>query len=255
MPVLDGITAAEQVIDSRIAPVLILTAFSQRELVERAAEAGVMNYLVKPFTKDKLVPAIEIAVSRHTQLTALEGEVADMASRLETRKLVDRAKGILQTAHGMTEPEAFRWIQKTSMDRRMTMKEVAEVVISGSSGGRLPGRRGDPGQGGVSAAGRHNDLVIWPVDVTVVTSPAVVVPACRTGSAGRPAAPASVTCPRQGTGYRAPADPAAAGREDQRTSRPDTLGNRATCGRLALVEASSCLVTRASRDLRPPPHA
>jgi len=133
MPVLDGITAAERVIEARIAPVLILTAFSQRDLVERAAEAGVMNYLVKPFTKDKLVPAIEIAVSRHTQLKALEGEVADLASRLETRKLVDRAKGILQTAHGMTEPEAFRWIQKTSMDRRMTMKEVAEVVISGST--------------------------------------------------------------------------------------------------------------------------
>src|SRR5256714_5820154 len=138
MPVLDGITAAERVIEARIAPVLILTAFSQRELVERAAEAGVMNYLVKPFTKDKLVPAIEIAVSRHTQLKALEGEVADLASRLETRKLVDRAKGILQTAHGMTEPEAFRWIQKTSMDRRMTMKEVAEVVISGSSGVGTP---------------------------------------------------------------------------------------------------------------------
>jgi response regulator NasT len=133
MPVLDGITAAERVIGARISPVLILTAFSQRDLVERAAEAGVMNYLVKPFTKDKLVPAIEIAVSRHVQLKALEDEVADLASRLETRKLVDRAKGVLQTAHGMTEPEAFRWIQKTSMDRRLTMKEVAEVVLGGAS--------------------------------------------------------------------------------------------------------------------------
>jgi two-component system, response regulator PdtaR len=133
MPVLDGITAAERVIGERIAPVLILTAFSQRDLVERAAEAGVMNYLVKPFTKDKLVPAIEIAVSRHVQLKALEDEVADLASRLETRKLVDRAKGLLQTAHGMTEPEAFRWIQKTSMDRRLTMKEVAEVVLGGAA--------------------------------------------------------------------------------------------------------------------------
>ena len=132
MPVLDGITAAERVIGERIAPVLILTAFSQRELVERAAEAGVMNYLVKPFTKDKLVPAIEIAVSRHVQLKALEDEVADLASRLETRKLVDRAKGVLQTVHGMTEPEAFRWIQKTSMDRRLTMREVAEVVLAGT---------------------------------------------------------------------------------------------------------------------------
>jgi AmiR/NasT family two-component response regulator len=133
MPVLDGITAAERVIAERISPVLILTAFSQRDLVERAAEAGVMNYLVKPFTKDKLVPAIEIAVSRHVQLKALEDEVADLASRLETRKLVDRAKGVLQTAHGMSEPEAFRWIQKTSMDRRLTMKEVAEVVLGGAA--------------------------------------------------------------------------------------------------------------------------
>jgi response regulator NasT len=132
MPVLDGITAAERVIGERIAPVLILTAFSQRELVERAAEAGVMNYLVKPFTKDKLVPAIEIAVSRHVQLKALEDEVSDLVSRLETRKLVDRAKGVLQTVHGMTEPEAFRWIQKTSMDRRLTMREVAEVVLAGT---------------------------------------------------------------------------------------------------------------------------
>jgi two-component system, response regulator PdtaR len=133
MPVLDGITAAERVIAERISPVLILTAFSQRDLVERAAEAGVMNYLVKPFTKDKLVPAIEIAVSRHVQVKALEDEVADLNSRLETRKLVDRAKGILQSVHGMSEPEAFRWIQKTSMDRRLTMREVAEVVLAGSA--------------------------------------------------------------------------------------------------------------------------
>ena len=93
-----------------------------------------MNYLVKPFTKEKLVPAIEIAVSRHQQLKTLESEVADLNGRLETRKLVDRAKGLLQTAHGMTEPEAFRWIQKTSMDRRLTMREVAEVVLGGSGG-------------------------------------------------------------------------------------------------------------------------
>jgi two-component system, response regulator PdtaR len=132
MPVLDGITAAERVIAERISPVLILTAFSQRDLVERAAEAGVMNYLVKPFTKDKLVPAIEIAVSRHAQVKALEDEVADLNSRLETRKLVDRAKGVLQSVHGMSEPDAFRWIQKTSMDRRLTMREVAEVVLAGT---------------------------------------------------------------------------------------------------------------------------
>ena len=129
MPRVDGITAAEQIVDAGIAPVVILTAFSQRELVERARDAGAMAYLVKPFTKADLVPAIEIAVSRHQQLTALSREVEDLTERLETRKLLDRAKGVLETRFGMTEPEAFRWIQKTAMDQRVPMRQVAQVVL------------------------------------------------------------------------------------------------------------------------------
>jgi two-component system, response regulator PdtaR len=130
MPVLDGISAAERIAEERVAPVLILTAFSQRELVERAREAGAMAYLVKPFSKSDLVPAIEMAVSRYAEIVSLEAEVADLTERLETRKLVDRAKGILQTSFGMSEPDAFRWIQKTSMDKRVTMRDVAELVIA-----------------------------------------------------------------------------------------------------------------------------
>ncbi|OPC83349.1 response regulator [Embleya scabrispora] len=131
MPILDGISAAERIAQARLAPVLMLTAFSQRELVERARDAGAMAYLVKPFTKGDLVPAIEMAVSRYTELAALEREVGDLTARLETRKLVDRAKSVLQEKYGMSEPEAFRWIQKASMDRRMSMRTVAEVVVSG----------------------------------------------------------------------------------------------------------------------------
>jgi two-component system, response regulator PdtaR len=131
MPVLDGITAAERVAEERLAPVLILTAFSQRELVERARDAGAMAYLVKPFTKADLVPAIEMAVSRFAEIRALDTEVATLRDRLEVRKLLDRAKGVLQSQHGLSEPEAFRWIQKTSMDRRLTMRAVAEAVIGG----------------------------------------------------------------------------------------------------------------------------
>src|SRR5262249_17249833 len=115
----------------RIAPVVILTAFSQRELVERARDAGAMAYLVKPFTLADLVPAIEMAVSRYQEVKALEAEVGSLQERLETRKVLDRAKGLLQAAHGWTEPEAFRWVQKTSMDRRMTMRAVAEAVLAG----------------------------------------------------------------------------------------------------------------------------
>jgi AmiR/NasT family two-component response regulator len=132
MPVLDGISAAERIVDSRVAPVVMLTAFSQRELVERAVDAGAMAYLVKPFAKTDLLPTIEVAVSRHAQLTALEKEVTDVTDRLETRKVVDRAKGKLQSDHGMSEPEAFRWIQKTSMDRRTSMRAVAEGVLTGA---------------------------------------------------------------------------------------------------------------------------
>ena len=130
MPVMDGITAAEQIAQDRIAPVVLLTAFSQRELVERAREAGAMAYVVKPFTVDDVVPAIEIAMSRFEEITALESEVADMKEQFATRKLVERAKSLLQTKMGLSEPEAFRWIQKTSMDRRLSMREVAEAIIS-----------------------------------------------------------------------------------------------------------------------------
>jgi two-component system, response regulator PdtaR len=133
MPVLDGISAAERIAAERIAPVVILTAFSQRELVERARDAGAMAYLVKPFTKADLVPAIEMAVSRFAEIRALDVEVDTLRERLEVRKLLDRAKGVLQTQHGMSEPEAFRWIQKTSMDRRLTMRKVAETVIDGGT--------------------------------------------------------------------------------------------------------------------------
>ena len=133
MPVLDGISAAEQIVAQRIAPVLILTAFSQRELVERARSAGAMAYLVKPFVKADLVPAIEMALSRHEEITQLEQEVADLTDRLETRKLVDRAKGLLQNRFGLTEPDAFRWIQKAAMDKRTSMREVAQVVIAETS--------------------------------------------------------------------------------------------------------------------------
>ena len=135
MPVLDGISAAENIIS--IAPVLMLTAFSQRELVERARDAGVMAYVVKPFSIGDLVPAIEIAISRHLQMRSLADEVADLHERLETRKTIDRAKGILMQALNLTEPEAFSWIQRAAMDRRMTMKEVAQAVISPDA---VPGR-------------------------------------------------------------------------------------------------------------------
>ncbi|AKG42319.1 two-component system response regulator [Streptomyces xiamenensis] len=129
MPVMDGISAAEKIAGEGIAPVLMLTAFSQRDLVERARDAGAMAYLVKPFSKSDVIPAIEIAVSRFTELKTLTQEVADLAQRLETRKLVDRAKSVLQTQYGLSEPAAFRWIQKTSMDRRLSMHQVAEAVI------------------------------------------------------------------------------------------------------------------------------
>jgi response regulator NasT len=129
MPILDGLSAAERIHDAHLAPVLMLTAFSQRELVDRARDAGAMAYIVKPFSKSDLVPAIEMAVSRYTEMRTLEEEIADLSQRLETRKLVDRAKSVLQTKFGLNEPAAFRWIQKTSMDRRMTMAAVAQAVI------------------------------------------------------------------------------------------------------------------------------
>ncbi|HYG95439.1 MAG TPA: response regulator [Nocardioides sp.] len=130
MPVLDGIAAAEAIAGKRIAPVVMLTAFSQRDLVERARDAGAMSYLVKPFNQSELVPAIEMAVSRFAEIKHLESEVEDLTDRLETRKAVDRAKGILQEQLQLSEPEAFRWIQKTAMDLRMSMRQVAEGVVS-----------------------------------------------------------------------------------------------------------------------------
>lgn len=130
MPRMDGISAAEQIATQRIAPVVLLTAFSQKELVDRATEAGAMAYVVKPFTENDLIPAIEVAMSRYEQIKALEAEVTDLKDQFETRKLVDRAKSLLITKMGLSEPEAFRWIQKTSMDRRLSMREVAETIVS-----------------------------------------------------------------------------------------------------------------------------
>ena len=131
MPVMDGITAAEEIGAAKICPVVMLTAFSQTELVERARDAGVMAYIVKPFTAADLSPAIDIARSRWSEMKALESEIADLGERLETRKQVDRAKGILMKKLKISEADAFRWIQKTAMDRRLGMKEVADAVISG----------------------------------------------------------------------------------------------------------------------------
>jgi two-component system, response regulator PdtaR len=132
MPKLDGITAASRIAEQRIAPVVILTAFSQRELVDRAREAGAMAYVVKPFGKADLVPAIEVARARFAELQQLEAEIGELTDRLETRKLVDRAKGVLQQQLGISEPDAFRWIQKTAMDLRLSMREVAQGVVSHS---------------------------------------------------------------------------------------------------------------------------
>jgi two-component system, response regulator PdtaR len=131
MPKVDGISAAAVIVKERIAPVVMLTAFSQRDLIEQARDAGAMAYLVKPFARHELVPAIELSVSRFAEMQALEDEVATLTERLETRKSIDRAKGLLMTNHGMTEPQAFRWIQRTAMDRRSTMKAVAEAIVSG----------------------------------------------------------------------------------------------------------------------------
>jgi response regulator NasT len=131
MPKMDGITAAAQIAGRRIAPVVMLTAFSQRDLIERARDAGAMAYLVKPFEKRDLLPAIEMATSRFAEIKALEAEVSGLRERLEARKLIERAKGALMTKHSLTEPEAFRWIQRAAMDNRTTMRAVAEVVLAG----------------------------------------------------------------------------------------------------------------------------
>jgi two-component system, response regulator PdtaR len=135
MPKMDGIAAAAQIADRRIAPVVILTAFSQRDLIERARDAGAMAYLVKPFQKRDLLPAIEMATSRFSEIRALEGEVANLRDRLEARKLIERAKGVLMSRHQLSEPEAFRWIQRAAMDNRTSMRSVAELVLSGDANG------------------------------------------------------------------------------------------------------------------------
>jgi AmiR/NasT family two-component response regulator len=134
MPKMDGIVAAAQITEARIAPVVMLTAFSQRDLIERARDAGAMAYLVKPFQKRDLLPAIEMATSRFAEIRALEAEVTGLRERLEARKLIERAKGALMTAHGLSEPEAFRWIQRAAMDNRTSMRAVAELVLTGESG-------------------------------------------------------------------------------------------------------------------------
>jgi AmiR/NasT family two-component response regulator len=152
MPILDGISAAKRIAAAHIAPVVILTAFSQRELVERARDAGAMAYLVKPFTKADLVPAIEIAASRFQETSALESEVATLKDRLEVRKILDRAKGKLQAEHGLTEPEAFRWIQKTSMDQRLAMRAVAERLLEGGIAPNSPPADGQRAADGKPAA-------------------------------------------------------------------------------------------------------
>ncbi len=131
MPVMDGLTAAETIGEQRICPVIMLTAFSQKELVERARDAGGMAYIVKPFTVSDVTPAVEVALSRWAELKALESEVADLGERLETRKAVEKAKGVLMKKLKITEAEAFRWIQKTAMDRRLGMREVADAVVAG----------------------------------------------------------------------------------------------------------------------------
>lgn len=130
MPKMDGITAAATIAEERIAPIVMLTAFSQRDLVERARDAGAMAYVVKPFDASDVVPAIEIAMARFAEIKAIEDELASLEDRLESRKIIDQAKGILQEGLGLSEPEAFRWIQKTAMDLRKSMREVAEGVIS-----------------------------------------------------------------------------------------------------------------------------
>jgi response regulator NasT len=130
MPRLDGISAAEQIAAARLAPVVLLTAFSQRELVERARDAGAMAYLVKPFSKSDLVPAVELALARYDELTRLEGEVDGLADRLAARTAIDRAKGMLQDRHRLTEAAAYRWLRRAAMDRRLSMREVAEQVLA-----------------------------------------------------------------------------------------------------------------------------
>ncbi len=210
MPVLDGISAAEQITERRLAPVVILTAFSQRDLVQRASSAGAMAYLVKPFTKAELVPAIEIAVSRFAELNALQSEISDLRERLAMRKLLDRAKGVLQATHGMTEPEAFRWIQKTSMDRRMTMRVLAQEILDGQASpeaGTAGGTATD--EGAKEQAGAGNAAGAAAAE-TAAAGPATDEPA--TGeSGGRAPGARGPEAPRPGAAGPGSAGPGSAG--------------------------------------------
>jgi response regulator NasT len=147
MPVLDGLSAAGQIASAGLAPVIVLTAFSQRELVERARDAGAMAYLVKPFAKKDLVPAIELARARFAERAALDAEVRTLAERLASRKVVERAKGVLMTRRHLTEPEAFRWLQRTAMNERRSMKVVAEAVLDGAPDAASDGASGDGSDG------------------------------------------------------------------------------------------------------------
>lgn len=133
MPIMDGITAAKQIAGEDIAPILLLTAYSQQDIVEKASEAGVIAYLVKPVREEQLFPAMEIAVTRFAELQKLSSELENLKESLETRKLLDRAKGILMTAHGMTEQEAYRKMQQFSMAKRITLKELAESIIAAAA--------------------------------------------------------------------------------------------------------------------------
>ena len=144
MPVLDGLSAAEQIAQARTAPVIVLTAFSQRELVERARDAGAMAYLVKPFSKNDLIPAIEVAVGRFQEMTALDAEVTDLKERLEARKVIEKAKGRLMAERGMTEAEAFRWIQRTAMNERTSMRALAEAILATEGAGDAAATSGPP---------------------------------------------------------------------------------------------------------------
>jgi two-component system, response regulator PdtaR len=141
MPGLDGLAAAREISGDKKSAVLILTAFSQRDLIEQARDAGALAYLVKPFQRSELIPAVEIALGRHREMRALHDQTQSLEDQLETRKLVDRAKGILMDSHGMGENEAFDWIQKTAMNTRVKAKDVAQQVIAGTAApdGSAPG--------------------------------------------------------------------------------------------------------------------
>jgi response regulator NasT len=187
MPGLDGISAAEQISAQRLAPVVILTAFSQRDLVRRASDAGALAYLIKPFTKADLVPAIEVAVSRFQEISALDTEVTGLRERLEVRKLLDRAKGLLQAERGITEAEAFRFLQKSSMDRRLTMRAVAEEVLQAAADKAAADKAAAEKSAGDKAAGDKADATPSATD------------AKPTAAGPKPAAPGSAPSGGQGT--------------------------------------------------------